>query len=163
MATRQEITDEEEASAAIDSLARGMVPYAKLLWRWGDGHGGAVIKKILDVFDASGLKRMKSLDNIPFKGSGFPFIVDLVQSTGSTNAALLLSYILSLGYEDIELTRDEITQNTGLSPNQQRAAEQILKDLSILVVKRRGMPARNTYMVTPAIAAYIKGGLVCHR
>ena len=46
---------------------------------------------------------------------------------------------------EIYKTREQIEQETALSPYQQRRAEAALKKLGALVVKKKGLPARNYY------------------
>jgi len=157
MAEQSEIDAEKQASSVIDALAKEMVPHARVIWRWGDGNGGGVFEKITHVFYLAGLRRNVNLESIPAPHTGFLFIPEFVQTTQSVNAALLLSYIYSFGRTNIELSRDKITLDTGLSHKQQRTAEQILKDHGLLSVARKGLPARNVYSINAAINLIMRG------
>ena len=49
------------------------------------------------------------------------------------------------------VTQEDITEETGLSPFQQREALEVLKNINILQVSRRGMPSKNYYKLNKFI------------
>jgi len=87
----------------------------------------------------------------------------LAKATGSVNAAILLSQLLSQAKGDdsewIPKTRDEICEETGLSRRELETARRHLGLLHILEERRVGMPCRTWYhinmdVLTCVIAAY---------
>ena len=49
MVTDSDMKAEQLAVAEVKRLAREMAPHARLIWHWGDGHGGGILKMIADA------------------------------------------------------------------------------------------------------------------
>jgi hypothetical protein len=83
-------------------------------------------------------------------GSPVAYYPRLAKFTGSVNAAILLSqfmYWRGRGYDgEVYKTQAEIEEETGLGKEEQRTAIRKLKELGVLVVEKKGMPAKNHFV-----------------
>lgn len=85
-------------------------------------------------------------------GLGHPvaYYPKLAKLAGSVNAAIFLSQFLywrGKGFDgEIFKTQDEIEDETGLVPEEQRTAAKKLVALGLLTITKKGIPARNHYL-----------------
>ena len=59
------IEDEKNQSVRLQELVRKIAKECPLIWRWGDGDGGAVLNAIYDAFEAEGIRSEPQQYNPP--------------------------------------------------------------------------------------------------
>lgn len=113
------------------------------------------------IHDLKILQRVQAMKSN--KGSFIMFYPGYRETFGSVTAGLLAGALLGwkkgFGEGDFSFTRQEISQRTGLSADEQLGAEKRLRALGVLEVRQGGMPRRTIYRVDwPRLAAVLEAG-----